>query len=203
MHFTTAMDPFLLITQEEEELLRPTTIEELDTLMDELEKQKYPRTELCIPRLVFQEPAISTTPDPSSATNASEPTLSMPTPSVKVPIEPVQALTPAKSPLKPIQTPENAPRPKRTRTTPASFPSCERKRGIPIPKSWETASSEDLLLFKLKENGGSWIDISAEWNRISGLEYAARTLSNRWNKITSTLGTPPEKVWDLDASIFL
>lgn len=203
MHFTNAMDPFLLITQEEEEMLRPTTIEELDRLLDELEKQKYPRTEACIPRLVFQELVTLTTPDPTAETDASKPALSTPTPSVKISTKPVQALTPAKSPLKPIQTPDNARRPKRTRTTPASSPSNERKRGIPIPKSWETASSEDLLLFKLKENGGSWMDISAEWNRISGLEYAARTLSNRWNKISSTLGTPPEKVWDLDASLFL
>ncbi|KAJ5216605.1 uncharacterized protein N7498_003012 [Penicillium cinerascens] len=200
MHFTNAMNPYLLITQEEEEMLRPTTIEELDGLMNELEKQKYPRTEVCIPTLVFQEPA---TPYPTTENDASKLTLSMPTPSVKVLIKPAQALTPTKSPFKPIQTPDKALRPKRTRTTPAPSPSNERKRGIPIPKSWETASSEDLLLFKLKENGGSWMDISAEWNRISGLEYAARTLSNRWNKITSTLGTPPEKVWDLDASMFL
>jgi hypothetical protein len=179
MPFTNATDPFLLLTPEEEELLKPGTHEELDQLMEELEKHKYPRVQVCIPSLVFQETAVTAKPKP------------MRTPSVEVQIN-SQTLTPTKKPQT-NQTPE----PPKLGSPPSG------KKGIPIPKTWETASSEDLLLFQLKENGGTWMDIAGEWNQISGLEYAASTLANRWRKILTRLGEPPEMVWDLDSSMFV
>jgi hypothetical protein len=184
MPFTNATDPFLLITPEEEELLKPGTHEELDQLMDELEKHKYPRVQVCIPSLVFQETAV-TQSKPSS-----NPPKPVRTPSVEVHIN-SQILTPTKKPQT-NQTP-----PSKVQSPPSG------KKGIPIPKTWQTASSEDLLLFQLKENGGTWTDIAGEWNQISGLEYAASTLANRWRKILTRLGEPPEMVWDLDSSMFV
>ncbi|OQD70474.1 hypothetical protein PENDEC_c023G00829 [Penicillium decumbens] len=170
MSFSNSTNPFLLISKEEEALLRPSTIEELDALMTELEAQTYPRVEVCIPSLIYQEPTAIPSPPPST--------------------KPTQTLK-RKEP-----NPET-PRPKRLRTQPQSQPS-SGKRGIPIPKSWEAASSEDLLIFKLKENGGTWTEITEEWNEISGLGYSASTVSNRWRKIVASLGNPPEKMWDLD-----
>lgn len=193
MPFTNATDPFLLITPEEEDLLRPGTAEELDQLMDELEKHKYPRVEVCNPSLVFQETV--TVINPALNPGKPEP---MQTPVEHINItSQVQVHAPKKpNPNPQTKTPSPSAPPKRLRT-----PQSERKKGIPIPKTWESANSEDLLLFKLKEHGGTWTDIAVEWNRISGLEYAASTLANRWRKIIGSLGDPPEMVWDLDASM--
>lgn len=121
-------------------------------------------------------------------------------PSLKDPTRTKQARTAPTTPAT-----RAAPTPTSTPTklvTPSSTPGSERKKkGIPIPRSWEYATAEDLLIFKLKENGGSWAEITTEWNSISGLGYACSTISNRWFKIHSTLGNPPEGAWDLDSGM--
>jgi hypothetical protein len=165
-----------------------------------------------------KSPNIRTPPSPIHAKVPAQPPIS--TPPAKVKLSPhSQTSTPYR--LKPYlqdstrtkkartapTTPEKQAAPTRTPTptkqvTPSSTPGSERKKKrIPIPRSWESATAEDLLIFKLKENGGSWAEITTEWNDISGLKYACSTISNRWLKIHSTLGNPPEGAWDLDSGM--
>ncbi|KAJ5126372.1 hypothetical protein N7448_005677 [Penicillium atrosanguineum] len=213
--------PLVLIRPDEMALMDPLTVDEVGDLMDELEKRKYSRSIIPIPHdptLIVS--GLSTDPVSGAIINLYKPKppiIRSPTAPVKVKVKgqtQPQLSTPRKRRLEKSTTNDLLPA-KRTRTAPAtplksatpiirtSSPRSEQKRlkGIPLPQSWESATAEDILLFKLKEYGGTWAEITAEWNSISGRSYASSTISNRWTKINSTLGDPPEKIWDLDSSM--
>ena len=219
MVFRKTKYPSLLIRPDEMALMDPLTVDEVNDLMDELERRNYQRAIIPIsqsPTPIF--PGLSTDPVTGAIVNLYKPK----PPMIRNPTTPVTVKGQSQPQLarlrkKRLRTTINNDLPpiKRTRTspttptkpatpvTPASSPGSEHKRrkGIPIPQSWESATAEDILLFKLKEYGGTWAEITAEWNNISGLRYASSTISNRWTKIHSTLGDPPEKIWDLDSSM--
>lgn len=197
----------------------PITVDEVGDLMNELERRHYQRAIIPIPQDptliisgLFTDPVTGATvnlykPKPPMIMNPTSPVTveeqSQPQPGRARKRQLRTTITNDLPPTKRTRTAPRTPTKPTTPVTPTSSPGSEHKKrkGIPIPQSWESATAEDILLFKLKECGGTWAEITAEWNNISGLRYASSTISNRWTKIHSILGDPPEKIWDLDSSM--
>ncbi|KAJ5661472.1 uncharacterized protein N7477_009088 [Penicillium maclennaniae] len=209
----------MLTRPDELALMDPLTVDDVGDLMDEMEQRDSPRAIVPISQdstLVVSRLSKSTVTAPIMEIYKPKPP-KLSNPATTIPVkeqDQPQLATPLKRRLRTTITddlPPNeqtcpgatTPTKHARQETPATSPGSEHKRrkGIPIPQSWELATAEDILLFKLKEYGGTWAEITAEWNNISGLRYASSTISNRWTKIHSTLGDPPERIWDLDSSM--
>ncbi|KAJ6127606.1 hypothetical protein N7523_003218 [Penicillium sp. IBT 18751x] len=219
MESSEADSSLVLIRPDELTLMDPLTVDDVGDLMDEMEQRNHPGAIIPISQdstdIVSE---LSKDPVTAPIMKIYKPKhLEMSKPATTIPVkeqDQPQLATPLKSRLRNNIT-DDLPPTERTHIgpiipakharheTPASSPGSEHKKrkGIPIPQSWELATAEDILLFKLKEYGGTWAEITAEWNNISGLRYASSTISNRWTKIHSTLGDPPEMIWDLDSSM--
>ena len=63
---------------------------------------------------------------------------------------------------------------------------------VPISTSLETASPEDKMLFKLKEEGKSWAVIRDAWETMTGEKTKNSTLPNRYVRLKSNFMTLKE-----------
>ena len=63
---------------------------------------------------------------------------------------------------------------------------------VPISTSLETASAEDKMLFKLKEEGKSWAVIREAWETMTGEKTKNSTLPNRYVRLKSNFMTLKE-----------
>ena len=63
---------------------------------------------------------------------------------------------------------------------------------VPISTSLETASAEDKMLFKLKEEGKSWAVIRDAWETMTGEKTKNSTLPNRYVRLKSNFMTLKE-----------
>lgn len=74
---------------------------------------------------------------------------------------------------------------------------------IPYPKTWAAASGADVLLFELKNAGGTWEMIEKSYNKLTNHGHTRSALQSRYWGIKKALGDIPHEDPGFEGGMYL
>lgn len=168
------------LTAEEEELMAPITMDELDKMFDDKDDSNSHQSQEMTSN-PSAPPETSSSPAPKRARYAasSSPGIS----SARRTRSMTAALSASISPA--MST-------RRLRSSNlASAARSASPNDLAEPESWASASVADKRLSHMKDAGKGWAEITATWNRETGKEKTSQEITKRWRRIEGKIGRWP------------
>jgi len=182
------------MTAEEEELMQPLTLEDIDAMFDGKDEAKAMRTAEACKQFILSLDPRNTTPAPPIAPAAKRARKAATTSPEAGPSRRTRsstaALSSSASPAAPVST-------RRLRSSDLALPvtaSAGRGVDIPEPESWAVACLADKRLSVMKDLGKSWGEILGAWNEEvgeKGKKLLVKEAKKRWGKIEGKIGAWP------------